>query len=58
MPQVLRGGQEIPRLFGDVITMLTDPASRCVDHLRASGDVPEQAAKTSHEFAPDIRVDR
>ena len=58
MPLVLPSGQEIPRLFGDVITVLTDPAAGRVDRLRASGDVPEQATKSSHEVAPDIRVDR
>ena len=58
MPQVLRDGQEIPRLCGDVITVLADPASDRVDRLRASGDVPEQATKSSYDFAPDIRLDR
>ena len=58
MPKILLGGREIPRLFGDVIAVVTDPASRCVNRLRASGDVLEQATKSSYDFAPDNRLDR
>ena len=54
----LPGRQEIPSLFGDVIAVLTDPASGCIDRLRACGNVPEQATKSPHEFAPDVRIDR
>ena len=49
----LHGRQEIPMLFGGVIAVLADPTSGCIDRLRPSGDVPEQATKSSDEFAPD-----
>ena len=58
MPQVLRGGQEIPRLFGDMKAVLANPASYCVDRLRPSGDGPEQATKFTDEFATGIAVDQ
>ena len=57
MHSLLRGWQKIPRLFGDVIAVLTDPAAGCDNRLRPSGDVPEQATKSSLEFTPDVRVD-
>ena len=50
--------EEIPSLFGDVIAVLTDPASGRVDRLRASGHVPEQATKPADELTPDVWVDR
>ena len=53
----LPGRQEIPSLFGDVIAVLADPASGCINRLRPSSNVPEQATKSADEFAPDICVD-
>ncbi len=58
MPQVLRGVQEIPRLFGDMKAVLANPASGRVDRLRTSSHVPEQATKSTDEFAPGVWVDR
>ncbi len=53
-----RGSWEIPSLFRNMKAVLADPASGRVDRLKPLGDVAEQATKSSHEFAPDVRVDR
>ena len=47
MPQVLRGVQEIPRLFGDMKAVLANPASGRVDRLRI-----DNRAKIEKSYVP------